>query len=325
VAPKRRMTGLIGLGTLLLATGAVHAQPAPAELANCLALDAEGEIRSCADKYIARACQASPRSPSLLECLKARNNGAVDAFRSTPASKAAYDACQAEQAAFQRAPEPLGCANAARARVAARVNAGRSCIQSGEVSICVMLPDQKVASACYSQCIDARETAMHTAADREQDACESRYIEAQGRGKATCTLPGAMEGIDLDAATFNARMKAAILARDLDAIDALIKQSDGQFLWDLQTDCTKACNDRASKLLAIQKQGPAFVAAYKRCMVAADSTLEARKLAVNDTDLYCDYLQKADTRCRAANRCEWIEQLSDMRCTYASPDVGRCQ
>jgi hypothetical protein len=316
------VTGLVGLGVLLLATGAVRAQPAPADLADCLALGGEGEIRSCADKYIARACHPPIRSPSVLECLEARNNGVVP-LRG-PASRAVYEACGAEQEAFRRAQDPQTCVSAARARVAARVNAERSCTQSGEVSICAMLPEAKAFAACYSQCVDARETAMHTAAEREQDACEASYIEAGGRGKFTCTLPGAVPGVDLDVAKFESGMKAAIKAHDLGALNALVKQSDGQFLATLQADCTKACNERAPKLLAVQKQGPALVTAYKRCMVAADSMLEARKLNAYESELYCDYLHKADAKCRAASRCDWLEQFSTLACTYASPGVG-CQ
>jgi hypothetical protein len=278
------MTGLMGVTMLFLATAAVRAEPAPADLGGCLALNEEGDIRACADKYIARACQPTVG-----------------------------------------AHEPLTCTNAVRARVAARVNADRSCMKSGEVSICAMLPDEKVAKACSSRCIKARETGMHATAEREQDACEASYIEAGGRGKFSCILPGAIPGIDLDSAKFEARMKAATQARDLAEIDELAKESDGQFLWNLQTDCTKACNERAPKLLAAQKQGSALVTAYKRCMMAADSTLETLKLAVYETGLYCDNLQKADARCRAASKCEWIERFSDIRCTYASPGVDRCQ
>ena len=284
MTPKRKMIGLIGVIMLFLATAAVRAEPAPADLADCLALNEEGEIRACADKYVAKACQPPVR-----------------------------------------AHDPLTCTNAVRARVAARVNADRSCMQSGELSICAMLPDERVAKACYSRCINARETGMQATAEREQGACEASYVEAGGRGRFTCILAGAIPGIDLDDAKFEARMKVATQARDLAGIDELAKQSDGQFLWNLQTDCTKACNERAPKALAAQKQGSALVTAYKRCMIAADSTLETLKLAVYERDLYCDNLQKADARCRAANRCDWIEQFSDMRCLYTSPGADRCQ
>jgi hypothetical protein len=196
------------------------------------------------------------------------------------------------------------------------------------------LPDAAAQKACASQCIDAREKAMHVAAAQEQSACESRYIEADGRNKAACSLPGAVPNVDVvklksDLAGAWAGF-AAGTAHDGAAFDDAIKRSDGQFLDELQTDCTKSCTERARNGLAVQKQGPPLVTAYKRCMVDADSGHEARKLAVYETDLYCDYIQKADARCRTASRCDWIEQFSSTTCTYNSPlfalaGAGRCQ
>jgi hypothetical protein len=117
----------------------------------------------------------------------------------------------------------------------------------------------------------------------------------------------------------------ALAERDGAMLDRLFKQSNAQFLGELQTDCTKACNARGRDTIAIQKQGDALVTSYKRCMVAADSTLEARKLAAYEEDLYCDYFHKADARCRAASRCDRLEELSSLQCTYASPGIDRCQ
>jgi hypothetical protein len=56
-------------------------------------------------------------------------------------------------------------------------------------------------------------------------------------------------------------------------------------------------------------------------MVSADSTREARKLAAFERELYCGYLARANTRCRAANRCDWIEEHLDVGCTYVSPGI----
>ena len=57
-------------------------------------------------------------------------------------------------------------------------------------------------------------------------------------------------------------------------------------------------------------------------MVSADSTMEARKLAAYEETLYCAYITKADTRCREASKCDWVEGFSTLVCTYDTPGRG---
>jgi hypothetical protein len=248
------------------------------------------------------------------------------------------DASAAETRALAASPEGVWSpyrADPAKAAPAATPE-GRAaltaCSVGGKISACIALPDAAAQKVCVSLCIDVREEAMKASAQQEQAVCESRYVEAGGRGRVACSLPGAVPNVDVvklksDLAGAWAGF-AAGTAHDGAAFDDAIKRSDGQFLDELQTDCTKSCTERARNLLAAQKQGPSLVTAYKRCMVDADSGREARKLAVYETDLYCDYIQKADARCRTASRCDWIEQFSSTTCTYNSPLfalAGRCQ
>ena len=71
-----------------------------------------------------------------------------------------------------------------------------------------------------------------------------------------------------------------------------------------------------------------LIRGYKFCMVAADSSLEARKLNAYERTLYLEYLQRADVRCRQKNRCDWAEKItrtedpqSATGCYYDSPGL----
>jgi hypothetical protein len=67
------------------------------------------------------------------------------------------------------------------------------------------------------------------------------------------------------------------------------------------------------------QQGNDLVLAYKRCMLATDGTMQAIRYRVHDTELYDDLMQKADARCRASNRCDWLEKYSeDLHCVYGN-------
>lgn len=92
----------------------------------------------------------------------------------------------------------------------------------------------------------------------------------------------------------------------------------------MQTACTSGCKLVGPKALAAKAQGPTLVGNYKRCMVAADSTREARKLNAYEADLYCDYLRKADARCRDAGKCDVLERYTELRCEYASHGANAC-
>ena len=209
-----------------------------------------------------------------------------------------------------------------QSQVEARLSSERSCIQFGQLSACTALPDA-VYQACLSRCINARDENLKATVPREQAACEAHYIESSGHGPFGCSLAGAITGVDVE--KLSADFRAARQGRYGPELDALLKQSDGQFLASMQSGCTKACNERGPNVAAIAKQGAGLITAYKRCMMAADSTPEARKLDAYEVDLYCDYLHKADVRCRTASRCDWLESYSAMRCTYASTGVDRCE
>jgi hypothetical protein len=123
----------------------------------------------------------------------------------------------------------------------------------------------------------------------------------------------------MDLESLKAGIGAAVKAHDGVALDALVVRLDAIVANTLQTECTKACVDAGPNALAARKQGPALVTAFKRCMVSADSTREARKLNAYETDLYCKYMSDANGRCRAASKCDWLEASSALECVYASP------
>jgi hypothetical protein len=166
---------------------------------------------------------------------------------------------------------------------------------------------------------------MKRSADDEKSACIERFVDAKGKGRFSCAL----QGVPLkpeNSAALEAEMKtalpAALKARNGSALDALTARSDAQFLTVLQGDCTKSCVERGPNALLALTQGPTLVNSYKRCMVQADSTREARKLQAYETDLYCEYLGKANDRCRSANKCDLVEGGSDLECTYVSPGTS---
>ena len=163
----------------LTAARAREEETARAALADCLVKTSEGEIRSCADRTAMAACR-SEQADYPRACGKAVRD------------KAAMAACRYEQAEDARA-----CAKMVGEAVAARLDADLSCAQYGKISACIALPDVAVQRVCASQCVDVREKAMHVAATQEQSACEARYIEAAGRSRVACSLPGAVPGVDV--------------------------------------------------------------------------------------------------------------------------------
>lgn len=90
--------------------------------------------------------------------------------------------------------------------------------------------------------------------------------------------------------------------------------------------CTRECARMRAEaaLSAIERtkaasSGEALMLAYKRCMLSVDSTHQAITYRIHDADLYRDLLSKADARCRAASRCDWLEKNSDdWRCSYGN-------
>jgi len=66
-------------------------------------------------------------------------------------------------------------------------------------------------------------------------------------------------------------------------------------------------------------QGEQIVTAYKKCMMAVDSTREARKYEAYDRELYDQLMAKTQARCRFSHRCDWLEQHSDeWQCAYGN-------
>jgi hypothetical protein len=93
----------------------------------------------------------------------------------------------------------------------------------------------------------------------------------------------------------------------------------------IRAHCAKRCveeraeNARAAKESAQAEQsGEGLVLAYKRCMMAVDQTLAARKEQLYDRDLYNKRMQGADGRCRKQHRCDWLEEYSGFECSYGN-------
>ena len=79
-------------------------------------------------------------------------------------------------------------------------------------------------------------------------------------------------------------------------LDAAFEELIPRFMQFRENVCTATCNEQGRAT----KDAPGMVTAYKRCMVDADSTAEARKLNAYERDLYCDTFKKADARCRTS-------------------------
>jgi hypothetical protein len=90
-----------------------------------------------------------------------------------------------------------------------------------------------------------------------------------------------------------------------------------------EVSCSKKCNADGRDRMRASAEGPGLVTNYKQCMVKADSTHEARKLAVYERDLYCDVLRKADSRARTtaprhdARRSPFTASCGATRCAGA--------
>jgi hypothetical protein len=215
--------------------------------------------------------------------------------------------------------------------------------------------DATKARACLDGCIAAIDQRQQATAAAAQNSCESHL--AEGKGPVTCglvtlshTVKKAFEPDTLlqvgrtpvlvdDFDTFMQRGDS-LLGRALDKVGGFgtalkFRQAleDPKTPWDKDTldaafaqviplvlqlreaACTATCNERGRAA----KEAPGLVRAYKLCMVAADSTLEARRLQAYESTLYREFLEHADSKCRARSRCDWLEGFSTARCTYDSP------
>lgn len=103
-------------------------------------------------------------------------------------------------------------------------------------------------------------------------------------------------------------------------------KGDGAAVPPEKLSCVAACKEiveqdrnaaRERERAAAQAQK--LVTAYKKCMMAVDSTLEARKYEAYDRELYDQLMSKTDGRCRAANKCDWLEKYSEeWQCAYGN-------
>lgn len=212
-------------------------------------------------------------------------------------------------------------------------DARRSCVDQAKLSACLpLLPPTASATSdaewapfaeCFVGCIRDHEETNKTALKEETEACVGRYMQSARPTAITCSFPQA--GALFDRKVAAEELKRAAQNRDGAALDAFQRKSDADYFARVQPDCTKQCRSEGSERVEVATKGSELVTSYKRCMVAADSTHEARKLAVYETDLYCGLILKANERCRAANKCDLVEAHSALQCTYASPGVGRCQ
>jgi hypothetical protein len=202
-----------------------------------------------------------------------------------------------------------------------------ACVIEGRASACLQATAEST-RVCLERCIEARDAAVWAEVEKAAAACVKAYIQGNGKRTHECRVSGASEdhGEDVEALgkQLGGEARKAQETRDGAALDKTLRQLEALERLRRQRKCTTACRKQGPEMLAAASKAPALITAYKRCMVNADSTHEARKLAAFERDLYCGYLARANTRCRAANRCDWVEEHLDAECTYVSPGIGDC-
>ena len=92
---------------------------------------------------------------------------------------------------------------------------------------------------------------------------------------------------------------------------------------EIEKRCSKTCAEQRLEVQRESKergkasaQGEQSVLSYKRCMLAVDRTTTAISYRIHDRDLYENLMQTANSRCRASNRCDWLESYSEFQCVY---------
>jgi hypothetical protein len=211
-------------------------------------------------------------------------------------------------------------------QVSARVRAQETCVAESRTSACAALGEPGASRKCTQDCNMARDRRLRDAAAQAQRDCEQRFVEARGRGKFACSIAGADGSIDKK--QLAAEFKRIMRERDELAMDALLQKSEHVFAADLEKQCTQACKKRGPELMEAARaeaQSDTLIADYDLCMVKADSSDAARKLDASQTEVYCAYLGRADTRCRRASKCNWLESLTEVRCRYASAAAEGCR
>jgi hypothetical protein len=197
------------------------------------------------------------------------------------------------------------------------------CIETRKISWCAPIEVGKK-NECIQTCIDGLDRKREEEASRAEADCESRLVAADGKGTFTCGL--APEGPAEDVKKVSAEFSAALKSGDKDRMDVASARAFAIDRQRSEVSCSKKCNADGKDRMRANADGPDLVTKYKQCMVKADSTHEARKLAVYERDLYCGVLRKADTKCRELSKCDWLEGLSAGTCSYASPglELGMC-
>jgi len=264
---------------------------------------------------------------------------------------------EATRAAQVHAADEALRATRAREATAAQV-AVHNCAADLRPSLCAN-EDATKARACLEACIAAVDQGQQAAATDAESSCESRLSEGKGpftcglvtlppairnaQGPRGITAPEAllfgrtlllvddfdtlMNGGDSVLGRFLNKLGAGTAKKIRDemrdgkgpwddaALDAVFAQWIASVLQGREAACTTTCNERGRAA----KEAPGLVHAYKLCMVAADSTPEARRLQAFENTLYREFLDHADGKCRAGSRCDWLEGFSTARCTYDSP------
>jgi hypothetical protein len=103
-------------------------------------------------------------------------------------------------------------------------------------------------------------------------------------------------------------------------------RGDGKPIPAEKLSCVAACKEVVAERRNSAKerdranaQGEKIVTAYKKCMMAVDSTLEARKYEAYDRELYDQLMAKTEAKCRGAHKCDWLEQHStEWQCAYGN-------
>lgn len=145
---------------------------------------------------------------------------------------------------------------------------------------------------CESTCGRMVEAKLSALVASALTACLTRYVGAKGKGTFAC-----------DVAT--PKVATADVTTRIES-------------------CSKACAQQGPEAIVTaresdlaEKQAENLSLAYRRCMVAADSTPLARKYQAYDQALYDELISKASATCRKANRCDWLEKYSKTACDYS--------
>ena len=178
---------------------------------------------------------------------------------------------------------------------------------------CFQFANQTSASACFEQCIGKIDDAENKRLEQVQAACEERVIADKATKPMACGFgrPGPRE----DEKTVLAALARALKTRSSDT-NAVAARAFALDTAKREASCTEDCNSRGKSRVRAPIEGPGLVRQYKVCMVNADSTMEARKFALYERDLYDELIAAADKRCREASKCRWVETFSSLTCTY---------